>query len=102
MDRRIFIPSWLGIMATRHSPLDISYWARQFRLGRESAEDSNRSRRPADFETHFRIDEALEAPPNASVRDIAQTAGIAPTTAFYVPTQVFHLEFRNWRWVPAN
>jgi hypothetical protein len=46
---------------------DVSDWMQQFRMGRESVEDSRRSGRPPDFQTHFRIDGALEASPNASV-----------------------------------
>jgi hypothetical protein len=69
-------------------------------MGRENAEDSRLSGRPSGFQTHFRIKGALEASPNASVRDIAQTTSIAPTTVFYVLTQVLLLEFRNWRCTP--
>jgi hypothetical protein len=76
---------------------DVSYWVWQFRMGRESIKDPRRSGRPPDFQTHFRIEGALEASPNASVRDIAQTTGIAPSMVFYLLIQVLHLEFRNWR-----
>jgi hypothetical protein len=75
---------------------------RQFRIGRESVEDSRRNGKPPDFQTRFRIEGALEASPNASVRDVAQTSGIAPSRIFYVLTQVLHLEFRNWRCVSRN
>jgi hypothetical protein len=77
-------------------------------MGRESVEDSKRIGRPPDFQTHFRIEEALEALPNdpnalnASVRDIAQTTGIAPSTIFYVLTRVLRLEFHNWRLAATN
>jgi hypothetical protein len=76
---------------------DFSDLVRQFCMGRESVEDSRRRERPPDFQTLFRIEKALEASPNASVRDIAQTIGIAPSTVFYLLTQVLHLEFPNWR-----
>jgi DNA-binding IclR family transcriptional regulator len=62
-------------------------------MGRESIEDSRCSGRPLDFQSHFRSEGALETSPNASVRDIAQTTGIAPSTVFYVLTQVLDLEF---------
>jgi hypothetical protein len=71
----------------------------QFRVGRESVEDSRRGGRAPNFEIHFRIEGAIEASPNTSVRDIAQTTGIAPSTVLHVLTQVLHLQFRNWRWV---
>jgi hypothetical protein len=64
-------------------------------MGRESVKDSRYGERPPDFETDFRIEGALEASPNASVRDIAQTTGIATSTVFDVLTQVLDLEFRN-------
>jgi hypothetical protein len=79
---------------------DVSDSVRQFRMRQEAVEDSRRSGRPPDFQTHFRIEGAFKASPNASVRDIRQTAGIALSTAFYVLSQVLHLEFHNWRWVP--
>jgi hypothetical protein len=69
----------------------------QVRTERESLEDWKRSGRPPDFQTYFRIEGALEASPNALVRDIAQAIGGAPSTAFYILTQVPHLEFRNRR-----
>jgi hypothetical protein len=75
---------------------DVSYRVGQFHLGREGIDDSRRSGRRPDFQTHFRVEAALKASPNASVRDIAQTTGIAPSTVFSVLTQVLHLEFRNW------
>jgi hypothetical protein len=78
----------------------VSYWVRQFLMGRESFEDSIRRGRPPDFQTYFRIEGALQALPNASVREIARTTGIASSTVFYVFIPVFCLEFRNWRWVP--
>jgi hypothetical protein len=81
---------------------DVIYWMRQFRMGRERTEDSRGSVRPPDFQTHFRIEGALEASPNASVRDIAQTTDIAPSTVFCVFTQARHLECRNRRWVPQK
>jgi hypothetical protein len=55
---------------------DVSYWARQLRIGREIVENSRRSGRPTDFQTHFRIEGALEAPLSASARDIAQNTDI--------------------------
>jgi hypothetical protein len=69
-------------------------------MRRESVEDSSRSGRWPDFQTHFRIEGTFEASSNASVRDITQTTGIAPSTVFYVLTQVLHLEFRDCRWIP--
>jgi hypothetical protein len=54
------------------SYLDVSHWVRQFLMRRESIEDSRRSGRPPDFQTHFRIEGALEASPNASIRDIVR------------------------------
>jgi hypothetical protein len=69
-------------------------------MERESVEDWKHSGRSPDFQTRFRIEGTLEASPNASVRDLVQTKDIAPPTVFYVLTQVIHLEFRNWRWVP--
>jgi hypothetical protein len=77
---------------------DVSDWVQQFRMGRERVENSRRGGRLPDFQTHFRIEGALEASPNASVRDIAQTIGIAPSTVFCVLVQILHLEFRKWRW----
>jgi hypothetical protein len=71
-------------------------------MGRESIEDSRWNGRLSDFQTHFKIEGALEASSNASVLDIVQTTGIVPSTVFYILTQVLHLEFRNWRWVPTN
>jgi hypothetical protein len=71
----------------------------QFGMGRESVDNSRGSGRLPAFQTHFRIEGALEASPNASVRDIAQTTGIAASMVFNVLTQVLHLEFRNWRWI---
>jgi hypothetical protein len=64
-------------------------------MGREGVEDWGRSERPSDFQTHFRIQGPFEESPNASVRDIAQTTGIAPTTVFYVLAPVLHPEFGN-------
>jgi hypothetical protein len=58
-----------------------------------------RSRRPPDFQTRFRIEGTLKTSSNASVRDLAQTTGVALATVLYVLTQVLHLEFRNWRWI---
>jgi hypothetical protein len=81
---------------------DVSAWVRQFRMGRESAEDSRCSGRPTDFQTHFRIKGALEASPNVSVRDIVQNRDIAPSTGFYVLSQVLHLEFRKSRCIPSK
>jgi hypothetical protein len=63
---------------------DVSHWMRQFPMGRESAEDSRGSKRPLDFQTHFRIKGALEALLNASVRDLVQPSSIAPSRAFSV------------------
>jgi hypothetical protein len=77
---------------------DVSYCVRHVRTGPESFDVWGRSGKPRDFETHFRIQGALEASPNASVRDIAETTGIAPSTVFDALTQVFHLKFGNWRW----
>jgi hypothetical protein len=76
---------------------DVSDSMQQFHMGQESVEDSRRSGRPPDFQTHFRIEGALEASPNVSVRDIAQTTSIAPSTVFYMLIQVLHLEFRDSR-----
>jgi hypothetical protein len=73
---------------------DVSYWVQQFHKGRESVSDPRRSGKPPDFQTHFRIEGALEASPNASVRHIPLS------TVSYVFTQVLHLEFRNGTWVP--
>jgi hypothetical protein len=100
--RRKFVRSWLNMVGKGTFPSypDVSDWVRQFCMGRECAEDSRLSGRPSGFQTHFRIQGALEASPNASVRDIAQTLGIAPTTGFYVLTQVLLLEFSNWRCTP--
>jgi hypothetical protein len=81
------------------SYLDVSDWVRLFPMGRESFEDWRNNARPPDFQAHFRIEGALEASPNASVREFAQTADIAPSTVFSVFTQVLHLEFRDWRWI---
>jgi hypothetical protein len=75
----------------------VSNWVRQCPMTRESVEDSRRNERPPDFQTHFRIEGALEASPNASVGDIAQSIGIAPSIVFYVLAQLLRLEFRNWR-----
>jgi hypothetical protein len=82
------------------SYLDVSDWVRQFHMRREGVEDWRRSRRLLDFQTHFRIERALGASPNASIRDIAQTTSIAPSTVFCVLTQVHHLECGKWRWPP--
>jgi hypothetical protein len=87
-------------MVTRQSSILMSAIGAAVSYGRESIEDWRRSGRPSDFQAHFRIDGALEASPNASVRDIAQTTSIAPSTIFYLLTQNLHLEFRNWRRVP--
>jgi hypothetical protein len=104
MDRRNFNLSWLKIMEQNIflSYPDVNNWLRQFRMGRESVKDSKQNGRLADFQTHFKIEGALETSPNASVRDIVQITDIVPSTVFYVLTQVLHLEFCNWRWVPTN
>jgi hypothetical protein len=73
---------------------DVGHWVWHFRIGSESFEDCKRSERPPDFQAYFRIEGAREASLNASVRDIAQTTGIAPSIVFYVLTQVLHLEVR--------
>jgi hypothetical protein len=102
MGRRKFIQTWLTIMGqgTLLSYLDVCYCVWQFGMGRESAEDSRRTGRPPDFQADFRIDGALEASPNASVLDIAQTTGITTLMVFYALTQVLHLELRNRKRVP--
>jgi hypothetical protein len=69
-------------------------------MGRESVQDWSRRERPPDFQTHFRIERAVEVSPNASVQNMAQTTGIALSTVFYILARVLHLEFRNWRWAP--
>jgi hypothetical protein len=43
---------------------DVSYWVRQFRMGRESVEYWRRSGSSPDFQIHLRIDETLETWPN--------------------------------------
>jgi hypothetical protein len=58
----------------------VSYWTRQFRIGLENVDDLRCSGRPTDFQTHFRIERAHKALLNASVRDIAKTTDIAPST----------------------
>jgi hypothetical protein len=90
MSRCKFILSWLNIWGQRIliSYPDVSYSVRQFRMARESVEDSRRNVRPPDFQIHFRIEGALEASLNASVWDIVQTTGIAPSIVFSVLTQV--------------
>jgi hypothetical protein len=85
-----------------HSTLVEHYWGWQFGMGRESVEDLKRRERPPDFQTHFKIEGPIAASPNSSVRDFAQTTGIAPSTGFYVLTQVLHLEFRSWRRASTN
>jgi hypothetical protein len=44
---------------------DVSYWIRKFRMRRESVEESKGSGTSLDFQTHFRIEGALESSPNA-------------------------------------
>jgi hypothetical protein len=76
---------------------NVSDLVRQFHMGRESVEDSRYSGRLPDIQTPFRIDGALEASLNTSVRDIAETISLAPSTVFDVLTQVLHVELRDWR-----
>jgi hypothetical protein len=117
MEQRVFIKDLReeGHGSTQiHSKLVGHYWdkplsypdvgdcVRQLRIGQESIKDSRRSRKLLDFQAHFRIEGALEASPNGSTRDLAQTISIAPSTIFYVLTEVLHLEFRTSRWVPTN
>jgi hypothetical protein len=67
---------------------DVSYWVRELHIGRETDEDSRCSVRPPGLQTHFRIERALETSPNASVREIGEIPGIAPSMVFYILTQV--------------
>jgi hypothetical protein len=57
---------------------DLRYWVLQFRMGRESVENSRRNGRPPDFQARFRIEGTLEASPSSSLQCIAEITGIAP------------------------
>jgi histone-lysine N-methyltransferase SETMAR len=78
----------------------VTYWRREFRGGRKDVEDGPRTGRPPDFGIRLRIERALEDFPNGSVRTIAASTGYESSTVFYVLTQVLHLKFRHWRWIP--
>ena len=80
----------------------VTYWRREFRMGRQDVEDSPKTGRPPDFGIRLRIESALAAFPNGSVRSIAELTGYEPSTVFYILTQVLHLKFRHWRWTPTH
>jgi hypothetical protein len=70
------------------SYLEVEYWRRQFSMGREYVEDTRRTGRPPDFNSHRRIREALEERPIAAVRTLAEATGYAPSTVFFVLNEV--------------
>ena len=80
----------------------VTYWRREFRMGRQDVEDSPKTGRPPDFGIRLRIESALAAFPNGSVRSIAELTGYEPSTVFSILTQVLHLKFRHWRWTPHS
>jgi hypothetical protein len=80
----------------------VTYWRREFHGGREDVEGSPRNERQRDSEIRLRIERALEAFPNESVRTIDASMSHELLTVFYILTQILHLKFRDWRPVPHS
>jgi hypothetical protein len=85
-------------MRTGHFPiLTLIIACGNFARGQQTSKIRNAAEDRQISKLIFKSKEQIEASLNASGRGIAQTAGIAPSTAFYILTQVLHLAFRDWK-----
>jgi hypothetical protein len=68
---------------------------REFARGREQVEDARPSGRFPDAILYSRIQAALEAMSNASIRQLSEISHYSPSIIFYVVMFVFRLKSRH-------
>lgn len=78
----------------------VEYWTHEFKVGRNTIEDSARSGRPKEISYRFYIQSLVEDDPYISARQIAKTACIPLTTVLDILKNELGYNYRHLRWIP--